>query len=134
MKALLKQVILHSVSLTSVASFFPGLSVPARLLPLLYAGSVFTLINQLLKPIVKLFLLPFSLVTLGLFSWIANVIILLLLTRLVREVAITGFSFPGLTQAGFVIPGFQISLPLSYIFTSFLLSLVYNLLEQLLTD
>lgn len=134
MKVLLKQVILHSVSLASVASFFPGLSVPTRLLTLLYAGAVFTLINQLVKPIVKLFLLPVNLITLGLFSWIANVIILLLLTRLVPEVAITGFSFPGLTQAGFVTPGFELSTPLSYILTSFLLSIVYNLLEQLLTD
>ncbi|MCG2691802.1 phage holin family protein, partial [Microgenomates group bacterium] len=69
MKDFLRQSLINSFSLYIVASIFPGLTVPQQLLNLIWAGIIFTLINRLVKPVIKLFLLPINLITLGLFGW-----------------------------------------------------------------
>jgi putative membrane protein len=134
MKSFIRNSLLNSFSLFMVAAFYLGLTIPDNLKQLVWAGIVFTLINYLIKPIVKLFLLPINLVTLGLFRWVANVLVLLILTRLVDTISVTGFTSPPISQAGFAVPSLQISLILSYILASLLLSLVFNLLDQILTE
>lgn len=133
MKKYLRFSLLNSFSLSIVSSFFPGLITPDNLLELLYAGVIFTVINQFVKPIIKLFLLPINLVTLGLFRWIANVLVLLVLTQIIVSVEVVGFTSPPINQAGFAIPSLDLNMITSLIMASFLLSLVFNLLSKLLT-
>ena len=134
MKYLLRLIILNSVSLYAVSSIFSGLVFTSSLSQLLIAGTVFTLINLLIKPIIKLFLLPINLVTLGLFRWISNVIVLFILIRIISSLTIASFISSPVSYAGFIIPSIHLSIALSLIISSFLLSLVYNLLDWLLVD
>ena len=134
MKSFIRSALLNAFSLYVVASFFSGLSIPQNLLDLIWAGAIFSLINLLVKPLVKLFLLPINLMTLGLFRWIANVIILLILTKVVATISISGFTTPSFNQSGFVIPSTTISLFVSYILASFFLSIVFNLFESILVE
>ncbi len=133
MKKYLRLTLLNTFSLFTVSTFFKGLITPSNMLDLLWAGLIFTVINQLVKPIIKLFLLPINLVTLGLFRWLANVLVLLVVTRVVDTVKIVGFISPPINQAGFAIPSLNLNFPTALILGSFLLSLVFNLLNSLLT-
>lgn len=132
MKKFIRLSLLNTFSLFITSSFFAGLTVPTDLVNLISAGAIFTLINKLVKPIIKLFLLPINLVTLGLFRWIANVFVLIALTNLINTVSITAFTFPSFSQGGFTIPQFYINKTLSYILSSFLLSLTFNLITTIL--
>lgn len=132
MKKYLKASLLNSISLYIVSTFISGLVVPQKLLGLFWTGVVFTLINRLIKPIIKLFLLPINLLTLGLFRWIANVLVLFILVKIMPGLKITQFTISAFNQSGFAIPSFHLSKLLSLVLISFLLSIVYNLINQIL--
>ena len=133
MRRFLRLALLNSISLFVVSAFYPGLIVTPLLTGIVYAGAVFTLINYLVKPIVKLLLLPINLVTLGLFRWLSNVLILLTLTRLLSTVSVVPAVIPSLAYQGFVVPQIAMVFPASLIISSFLLSFVFTLLNWLLT-
>lgn len=132
MKGFIRHSLLNSFSLYIVASIFPGLTIPKALFGLIWAGTIFTLINRLVKPIIKLFLLPLNLVTLGLFGWLANVLILLIAVRLVDSLTVAGFVSTAFSYSGFSVPGLTFSPFIALIIVSFLLSLTFNLLDRLL--
>lgn len=132
MKKFIRLSLLNTFSLFITSAFFAGLLVPNDLLSLVSAGAIFTLINYLVKPIIKLFLLPINLITLGLFRWIANVFVLVVLTKIVSTVSITAFTFPSISQSVFTTPDFYINKTVSYILASFLLSLTFNLIAAIL--
>ena len=134
MKNFIRQSLLNSFSLFIVASILPGLIIPNSLLSLLWAGAIFTLINRLLKPIIKLFLLPVNLITLGLFGWVANVFVLLIATKIVDNLSIISFTSKALNYSGFTIPSLAFSYLLALISASFLLSLSFNILNNFLVD
>lgn len=134
MKDFLRQSLINSFSLYLVSSIFPGLTVPRMVFNLIWAGIIFTLINRLVKPIVKLFLLPINLMTLGFFGWLANVLILLIATRLIDSLTIAGFVSQPFSYSGFSVPSLTFSPFVALIITSFLLSLTFNLLDRLLVE
>ena len=132
MRNFLRDGLLHTFSLYITAAFYPGLIIPAVFSSLLLVGFIFTLINYFIKPIIKLFLLPLNLLTLGLFRWVANVVILLILTQINQGVRIVSFTTPALTYSGFAVPPLALTLLIAYILASLILSLVYNLLDSIL--
>lgn len=134
MKDFLRQSLINSFSLYLVSSIFPGLAVPPLVFSLIWAGIIFTLINRLVKPIIKLILLPINLITLGLFGWLANVLVLLIATRLVDSLTFTGFVSSAFTYSGFSVPSLTFSPFVVLIIASFLLSLTFNLLDRLLIE
>ena len=81
---------------------------------LLIAAAVFTLVNMFIKPIIQLLSLPFIIVTLGLFLFLLNILMLYITDWLVRDFDISSFG-AGLLGAivvsvvnwilSFVIPG-----------------------------
>ncbi len=132
MKTILRAIFLNLITLYIVALFFPGLTITNQLTTYLWAALVWTLLNKIVKPIIKLLLLPINLITLGLFSWVVNVITLFLLKYLIKGVSIQAFTFAGFIYQGFVIPQMHISLLFVYILTSLVLSLVHSSLIWLL--
>lgn len=132
MKTILRAIFLNLITLYIVTLFFPGLTITHQLLTYLSAAVVWTILNKIVKPIIKLLLLPINLITLGLFSWVVNVITLFMLKYLIRGVVIHAFTFAGFTYQGFVIPEMHFSLFFTYILTSLVLSLVHSGLIWLL--
>lgn len=132
MRNLLRDGLLNTFSLFVAAEFYSGLIIPAYFPSLLLAGFVFSLINIFVKPIIKLFLLPLNLITLGLFRWITSVLILFILTQVNQSVSVVSFITDPVSYAGFVIPALTLSLPVAYILASLIISLVYNLLDSIL--
>lgn len=98
--------------------------------PTLFTGAAaFTVINWLVKPIVKILTLPLSLITLGVFSWLINVLMLYLLTQIVPQIQVKSWYFPGFSYQGFIIPPLNFSQVMTFVAASFVIALISNLLN-----
>lgn len=123
MKFFLKAIFVNVISLSFVSYIFGGLSYGGDLRVLLVAAILFAVINFFLKPIIKLFLLPINLISLGLLGWLTGVICLFVLTIFIPQIHIKSFQYAGSSFAGFTIPPFYFTTLFSLIMASFLLSL-----------
>lgn len=87
----LLRLLLNGVAVSCAAYLIPGLSIsgwPAALI----AGIVLGLVNAVIRPVLVLLTLPFTLLTLGLFIFVVNAICL----------ALTAWFVPGFGIGGFV--------------------------------
>ena len=94
-------------------------------------AGVFALLNLLVKPILKVIFLPFSLLTLGILSPLANVALLYILVRLVPFIKIAPWKFPGLKYQEFTLPSYNFNYWLTFIIIAVFLTIVYDLLMWL---
>lgn len=131
MKFFLREVFINLVTLAFVANIFGGLSYNNDYIVLFFAALSFTAINHFLQPIIKIFLLPINLITLGMFRWLAGVFCLLLLTIVIPEIQVISFQYEGFSYSGFAVPAFHFSTLLSLIAASLLISLVSSFVHWL---
>ncbi len=131
MKAFLRTSSVHLIALCLTSLIFTGFKIETNLYTLTSAAIVFVLLNKLVKPIIKLLLLPINILTLGLFSWLINVITLFLLQLIISGISIQSFYFPGLNLYGFTAPPMEISTLLAYILSSITIWTIINLIKWL---
>ncbi|OGD63900.1 hypothetical protein A2160_01600 [Candidatus Beckwithbacteria bacterium RBG_13_42_9] len=124
LKSLLRSLFYSFLSLGGLKWFFPGFQVNGDWGELLLAAVVLTAINLLVKPVLKLILLPFNLISFGLFRWVINVLSLLILAFLVDQVRFAAWHFPGFSYAGITLPAINFSALGSLIVSSFLLTFI----------
>jgi putative membrane protein len=86
----LARLVLNSVAIVIAAWFVPGVHVrgPA---PALIAGVLLGLVNALVRPVLLILTLPFTLLTLGLFIFVVNAICFGLTAALVPGFNLDGF-------------------------------------------
>ena len=89
MKFLLR-LLLNALAVMTAAYFVPGLTLTGPGAALL-AGLVLGFVNAIVRPVLFVLTLPFTLVTLGLFLFILNAICLALTAALVPGFGIAGF-------------------------------------------
>lgn len=128
MKRFLRSFAIHFLVLWFIAKNIGGIDYASDLRILAYGAAALTLTDSLVKPFINLLLLPFNLVTLGLFRWISNVVTLYIATALVPGFSVVAFTFSGLETNYLVIPSFYLSVFWAYIFLSFLISIFSSLL------
>lgn len=131
MKGLIRSFIFNFFVLQLAASFIPGVSYRGGLRTLGLAAITLATFNLLVKPIVNLLLLPINLLTLGMFRWVVNVIILYLLTIAVPNFEIAGLKFPGFSYQNFFLSPVFINSFWNTVLTSFFLSFVLGVLYWL---
>lgn len=95
---LLLQLLVTAASLFVAARFVPGISHTGSLASLLLVALVFGAVNTIVKPIFKLFAFPFVLLTLGLFLFVINGLMLLLTSYLSARLDL-GFHVSGIIPA-----------------------------------
>ena len=134
MKVFLRQILINLGALYLVDQIYPGFSILPQLDILFTAAIVWFLLNRIVKPIIKVLLLPINLITMGFFSWAVSVLTLFLLKILVVGVSISAYKFPGVSSQGFSIPSFYINLVFSYIVISILLNLIQSVINWLIAD
>lgn len=132
MKTFLRQVSLNYLSIYLSSQIFLGFKVNPSFRVIFIASVVWLLLNKIVKPIIKLLLLPINLITLGLFSWVISVITLFLLQYLIAGISLTPHFFPGLSYQGFIVPSFHINLLFSYIITSCLINGLHSFFSWLI--
>lgn len=124
MKKYLKDTFINLVSLYLLdAVLEEGIIFSSGQKTIIIASLALTLLNKLVKPIIKLFLLPLNLLTLGMFRWAVNIIILLLLAWLVPGFQIKHFHFSGFSYQGFSFPELELGFFWTLTVASFLLSI-----------
>lgn len=131
MKALLRYFLINLVSLWITTEIIQGLSYTGGFRTLLIGAVVFTVINFLLVPLLKVLLLPLNLLTLGVFAWLTNVLALYALTSFLPQFKLMPYYFPGFEFQGFTIPSVSLSTLWVAIVASLLIGLFTHFLHWL---
>lgn len=82
--------VLFALALLFTAWIVPGISF-ANFQTALLAALVMGLVNIFIRPIILVFTLPLNLLTLGLFTFVINALMFLLVAKIVAGLVITGF-------------------------------------------
>ena len=78
-----------AITLAIVAFFYDAIDYGDEILTLIIVAVIFGVVNGLIKPIVKIFSLPLTMATLGLFSFVINAAMLLLVAWIASLVGLT---------------------------------------------
>ena len=90
---LILRIIINAVAIWLTSLIVPGLDFSGNVLNLLLVAIIFGLVNAFIGPIVKLFSLPITIITLGLFSLVINALMLWLTVWLSPGLSLTGSFF-----------------------------------------
>ena len=131
MKSLIRTLLLNIAVIFFTAFILPGLSYSENFQVLILAAAALGLVNMIVRPIVKLVTLPINLLTLGIFSWVINVLMLYLVTRLIPGFEVLAFHFEGFAYQGLAIQPMEVGLLSSYILSSFIIGLLTSILGWL---
>lgn len=124
MKRIIRAFAIYAIILWFLATYVGGIKFGNDPKILLSGALALTLAELFLKPIINLLLLPFNLVTLGVFRWVSNGLMFYIATLLVPGFLITPFTYPGFSSNLFIIPSVHLGLVGAYIFLSFALSII----------
>lgn len=127
MKPFIRTIAFTVIGLYILSRAFPAVSF-ANISVLFFAGVVLTLLSIFVRPFLKILFLPVNLVTLGLFSWVINIIVIYLATLIVPGFHIGEITVPSFTVGIFVFPVYHLSQFWSLLFVSFVLSLLSSVL------
>ena len=88
----LVRLLITAAAVYLVAELLPGVSMRGEPLDYLVVAVLFALVNLLVRPVVKLFSLPFIVLTLGLFLLVVNAAMFALTAALTDRLDIDGFT------------------------------------------
>lgn len=129
MKKLLRFYLINLVALWITTQVIKGLLFTGGIQSLLVGALAFALINMILVPILKILLLPLNLMTLGIFSWLINVVALYALTTAVPSFRLISYNFPGFSFNGFIIPSVDLSPLWVAVLASLFIGVITNFLH-----
>lgn len=132
MKVFLRHILINLLVIYLVDLTYAGFTISHNLKTLLSAAIIWLLLNKIVKPIIKILLLPINLITLNLFSWVISLITLFLLQLIVGGISISSYNFPGFTYEGFVVPAFFVNVFVSYLITSTALNAYHSMILWLI--
>lgn len=126
MRKLLRHYLIFTVSIFLAAKLLPGISYGNDLMILAKASLGLSLVHVFVRPIVNLVALPINVLTLGLFSFIVNGLMLYLVTLMMPVFKVIPFQFPAVNLGILRINSFYISSFMSFIIVALLISLIRN--------
>lgn len=88
---LVVRLLINAAALYAAAYFVNGVNLDGTWLQIGLVALIFGVVNAIIKPIVKLFSLPFILITLGLFTLVVNALMLWLTSSLSNALYVDGF-------------------------------------------
>jgi len=131
-KKTLRSIIIFSLSLYLVSLFWGNINFSHNLSILLQASLVLTIFENLIKPILKLLLLPITLITLGLVRLFINTLGLYMVEYFITSFQISDISTLHQNWLGLSIPTINFSNFWAYLITSLTINIVYNVLNKIL--
>lgn len=132
MKAIVRKLSFYAFSLFLLTQIFTGVKISGGITTYIIGSIALSLMFLIIKPILTIITLPLNLVTLGLFSFLTNAVILYLLTVVVSGITISAFLFNGFSFVGFVVPKIYINEFFAFIVSSFFLSIFVGFLSWLI--
>lgn len=134
MKSLIKSWAVATVSLYLTTLVVSGVKISGGVKSYMIAGGILVLLNMFLRPLIQLLFLPINLLTLGLFGWLINVVILWVARIITPDLAINSFYFSGWHFQGFIMPEMEMSVFWTTVLTAFLLNLFSGLMNWIIKD
>lgn len=131
MRSLLRYYLINLTALLVTTRLIPGLTYSGGVKSLLLGGLVFSIINFLLVPLLKILFLPLNLLTVGLFAWLINVLALYALTTIVSDFQLIPYSFPGATILGVALPATDLTPFWVAVAASFMIGIITHFLQWL---
>lgn len=131
MKTLIRYFLINLGALYLATTIIQGLTYTGGVRSLLIGGVVFTLINLLLVPLLKILFLPLNLLTLGIFAWLINVLALYALTTAVSEFKLVPYTFGGFQSGIINLPSFELTTFLVAVIASFVIGIITHMLQWL---
>lgn len=131
MRKIIVKILATAASFYVTGYFLAGVHLENTWSAYLVASLVFVIFNFFLTPIIKLLLLPINLLTLGLFRWLSNVLVLYLFDLVYDGISITSFTYPGFSSAIISLPSGHLSLFWVLVLSSFIMSITYSLISML---
>lgn len=90
MSELLLRWLLNALALMAIAKFIPGIHVDTFYHALI-AALILGLVNALIRPILIVMTLPVNVITLGMFTFVINALMILLASTMVKGFSVAGF-------------------------------------------
>jgi len=85
------KILMTALAVIVLASFLPGIDVENNYMTAIVVAVVISLLNMFVRPLLIFFTLPATVVTLGLFLFVINAVIILLAGKLVDGFHVSGF-------------------------------------------
>lgn len=134
MRGLIVKIVGISLSFYLTDLLVGGFSIDNTFSAFVFASLIFIIFNALIKPIISLLLLPINLLTLGLFHWLINVLVLYIFDLLYGGVTIMAYHFEGYTSSLINLPPADINLFWTLVISSIAISLFYSFYESIFKE
>lgn len=131
MRSLIVKILATAASFFVAQHFLAGFQIDNSWSVYLLTSIIFVVFNFILGPVIKLLLLPINLLTLGLFRWLTNVLVLYLFDLAYEGISISAFKFPGYSSSIISLPAGDLALFWVLVISSLLMSLTYSLITLL---
>jgi len=131
MKSILRTILFYGIALYIVSQIFRGLKITGGIKTIVIGGAIFALLSLVLRPILKIISLPFTVVTFGLFSFLLNAVILYILTIFVPEIQVHSFTLEKMRFEGFSLPQVSLNSIFAFVFLSAIIGILVWFLDFL---
>lgn len=131
MKSLIKTVIFTCLSLYLISRVFPDVQF-AGLGVLITTGIVLTLLTIIVRPFLKILMLPINIITFGLFAWVINIVVMYFAILIVPGFSIGKMTIPSIALGPLIFPAYTFSKFWSLFVVSLLVSLGNGILGWIL--
>lgn len=118
---IIKPILITGLSMFVLAFLVPAVSFSSWA-ALIIAAIILTLLQKVVEPILRLLFLPINIITLGLFGWIINALILWLAIMIV----------PGFNIGAITLFGITFGALMSLVIVSFFLSVIQNIIDSVI--
>lgn len=132
MKQIFRMVIFSAVAVYITSLWNKGFIVDYNWYIFAKATIIVSLIYYFIAPLIRVILLPLNILTLGLVSFLAYLLVFYILIEYFSVIKITSWIFPGFSWNGISINKMEIGYFTNLILSSLSVSLIINLLESLI--
>ncbi|MFA4827461.1 MAG: phage holin family protein [Candidatus Shapirobacteria bacterium] len=132
MKKILRFILIFIFALVAENQVWMNLTFQNQIVTLLKVAVVLSVFELLLKPIIKILLLPINILTLGLFRIVINTLGLYLATFLLADFSLQNIDFASQRWQGFTLPPLHFVNFFAYLITSLTIGLIFNIFNSIL--
>lgn len=91
MKGLFVRWLMLTVAIMAAAYLLPGIEITGGIFSAFFAAAILGILNALLRPLLLLLTLPLNILTLGLFTFVINALMLMMASGVISGFHIAGF-------------------------------------------
>lgn len=134
MKSLLRALVVNVASLYLLTFAIPAIILTGGMRTYVIAALTLLVLNLIVKPVINLLLLPLNILTLGMFRWVTNTVIIWLTSVFVKDFHIGIFHFLGISYQGIVLPVMTLSAFWTTVVAAFMYSLLTGFLDWIMKE